>query len=332
MKALVTGATGFIGSKLCRFLLDKGYSVRAFHRPSSPLRALENLDLEHAVGDLSQPETLVSAMRDINIVFHAAALTNGRAKPSRIYDTIVDGTSHMIKAAMESKIERLIFTSSVASLGIPERNPSGRSIPALLNENHTWNDQPERWYYGYAKYLAEIEIQKAVSKGFDAVIVNPALVLGAGDIYRQSDSIVVQETRKKIPALVEGGLNVVHIDDVTAGHLAALERGKRGERYILSGENLSFEELFQQIGEITHIPPPSVVLSTRLVKSISNPLRLAQSFIALPVSAELLGLAGNYFFYDNRKAQIDLGLSPSHSAREAITDTYNWFKNMGAIS
>lgn len=331
MKVLVTGSTGFIGAHLCRALVEQGHDVRAFHRASSTLRLIEDLPLEHAIGDLTQLETIREAIQGVDAIYHVAALLGGRAAPGRMYTITVEGTRAVLHAARDAGVKRLVYTSSVAALGVPEKPPSGEDTQVLLDENHSWNYAPQAWPYGYSKHLAELEVQRAVAQGLDAVIVNPAYVLGGGDIYRRSRSLIVQVAQKRIPGLVKGGLNVVHIKDVVAGHLAAFERGRRGERYILGGENLSIAELIHQIAEIVGVSPPGLVIPTGLVRMLSLPLTVLRSYINAPVSGTLMRLAGRFFYYDSRKAQVTLGLQPPVPAREAIQDAYNWFKEAGDL-
>jgi dihydroflavonol-4-reductase len=332
LKALVTGSTGFIGSALCRGLLEQGYSVRAFHRPTSLGRLLEGLDIEHMEGNLTQPATIQAAMQGMDVVFHAAAHFGRRDEPGQMYLVTVEGTRAVVQAALEAGVKRLVYTSSSAAVGIPEEEPLPGIPPGLMDEYHAWNYRPEDWYYGYTKYLAELEVQKAVAGGLDAVIVNPTLVFGAGDIYRRSSSLVVQVANGRLPGMVEGGINVVHIRDVVAGHLAALKRGKRGERYILGGENLTFVGLIQAAADIAGTPPPKIVLPNWLVKKMSMPMRILQPFLNFPIGGNLLRLAGRYFYYDTRKAKLELGLESSQLGRSALQEAYDWFVSVGAIS
>jgi dihydroflavonol-4-reductase len=324
MKALVTGSTGFIGSSLCRELVARGHQVRAFHRPTSTLRLLEGLEVEHAQGDLTQPDTLSAAMQDIEVVFHAAAWMGGHEQPGREYTVTVEGTRNLLQAALKAGVQRVIHTSSVAALGIPDaaRQPDEAQ---LINENHAWNYRPDFYPYGYAKYLAEQEVQKAVAQGLDVVIVNPTLVFGPGDIYRQGSSIITQVAEKRLSVVAKGGINCVHITDVVEGHLAALECGRTGQRYILGGENLTHQQLLEMIAEVTGVPAPNMILPTELIRAVARPAALLQRFLSLPISPELLRLTGYWFFYDLQKAEREFSLTRRRPVKDAIAETYAWF-------
>jgi dihydroflavonol-4-reductase len=325
--ALVTGSTGFIGSHLCRALQDRGYTVRAFHRSSSNLRLLEGLEVEHVLGDLTQPESLEEAVDGVEVIFHAAAWMGGNDQGGRQYAVTVEGTRNLLQAARKAGVRRVVHTSSVAALGVPGwRVGKGMGNANLVDEHHTWNIPADLYPYGYAKYLAEKEVQKAVGRGLDVVIVNPTLVLGRTDIYRQGSSIVSQVAKGRVTVAIEGGANCVHIDDVIAGHLAALECGRRGERYILGGENVTHLELVQLIAEVTGTAGPSMVLPGWLVRSATLPALLLRPFLNLPIAPEMLRLAGFFFFYDMAKSEIELGLNERRPIREAVAEAYEWFE------
>ena len=329
MKVLVTGSTGFIGGALCRELAAQGHEVHAFHRASSALRVLEDLPVVHVIGDLTQIETLLPAMQGIEVVFHAAALLGGNDDPGRMYAVTVEGTRSVLESARKAGVRRVVHTSSVAALGVPESGPV--DTPCLLNESHTWNYLPERWSYGYAKYLAELEVQKAVAEGQDIVIVNPSIVFGAGDVYRQTSSLVVQVARHRLPALVEGGANFVHLQDVIDGHLAALEKGQCGERYILGGENLTLVKAVEMAAGVVGAHPPLIVLPGRVARRLAGPAMLLRNILDLPVGPEFLYLAGKYFYYDSHKAQVELGLRSPRPVEEGMAQAYAWFQLVGAL-
>lgn len=333
MQALVTGSTGFIGAALCRALLEAGYAVRALHRPTSNLSLLADLPVEHALGDLLRPDSLSAAMQGVDVVFHAAALlgSGGGSDAGRYYAVTVEGTRAVLQAALEAGVQRVVHTSSVAALGVPARRGPAWLQPALLDERHTWNFRADHWPYGYAKYLAELEVQRAVADGLDAVIVNPSVVVGAGDVYRQSTSVVVQTARRRRPVAVEGGLNLIAIQDVVSGHLAALERGQTGQRYILSAENMTIAEYLRRVAELVGAPAARVVLPAGLVRALAWPYRWVEGMLQLPVDASQFHLAGYAFYYDNRKARLELGWTVNHKAEQAIREAYDWFRAVGAI-
>ena len=310
MKVLVTGSSGFIGGTLCRLLVESGYEVRAFHRSTSNLRLMEGLPVEHVIGDLSQPETVQAAVAGVEAVFHLAAWV-GMNDPGRLYAITVEGTRAVVQAALKAGVRRLVYTSSVAALGIPEPG-----IPSLHDEHSTWNFTPELLPYGYAKYLAELEIQKGVAQGLDAVTVNPALVIGPGDLYRQATSFVLQIARRKVGVAVEGGVNVVHMADVAQGQMAACCTGAAGERYILGGQNLTYLDLAQRIARIAGVPIPAVVLPGGLVRGLRGPARSVRAFFELPVTAGCFILAGATCISIPAKRALSLGLpEPSRSIR-----------------
>lgn len=320
MRVLVTGSTGFVGSALCRALVERGYSVRAFHRPTSDLRLLQGLAVEHMLGDLTQPETVRTAMAGIDAVFHAAAWVRMNDL-GRLYAVNVEGTRTVLQAALKAGVRRLVYTSSVAALGFPAPGET-----SLMNEYHTWNSRPEFFPYGYAKYLAELEIQKGVAQGLEAVIVNPSFILGAGDIYRQSSSIIRQIANRKIAAVVEGGSNVIHIADVAEGQIAALERGRVGERYIFGGSNVTYLELARLIAQATGVTSPTVVLPGGPVRALRGVAHLLERFLEFPVSPDVFILAGRYLYCDTAKARTQLNLPEPRPLEQAIAEAHAWFQ------
>ena len=330
MKILVTGSTGFIGSHLCQALVSAGENVRAFHRPSSSLEGLAGLAVERAIGDITRPDTLKPAMQDIEVVFHCAAMLGLPNDPDQMYKVTVQGTRNVMQAARRAGVRRLVHTSSVAALGVPLETQQAAS-PIPMDERHTWNFPPDRWRYGHAKYLAEMEVQFAVAQGLDAVIVNPAIVIGAGDLNRISGDTIIHLAQGHIPVAVAAGLNAIHIEDVVRGHLAALELGKTGERYILGAENLTLLQFLQIIAQVAGVNAPKISLPARLVRGLARPAQAAEKLLTLPVSSELLYKAGYFFYYDTRKAQKELGFCARLSVRRSVAEAYAWYLGQGLV-
>jgi len=332
MRILVTGASGFIGSSLCRALATQGHEVLAFHRSTSLLAGLEGLTVRHVIGDMLDPASLTQAVDDVEVVFHTAAPMRPEADGRTAIEAHVLGTRNVLQAARQARVRRLVHTSSVAALGVPDMPASTPAKKApLLDERHTWNYLPERWPYAYAKHASEQEVLRAVEAGLQAVIVNPSAVFGAGDWYRTKHSLVAYLARGAFVPVIPGGLNVVHIDDVIAGHLAALERGRSGERYILGGENLTLPELLRVTAQVVGRRPPRLRFPLWAIPPIRHLLEPARKSLNLPIEPSLLWLAGYHFFYDTRKSQVELGLPPAIPYRQAATETFDWLVSIGAV-
>jgi len=332
MRILVTGSTGFIGSHLCRELCNKGHQVIALHRSTSQTDLIEELPIEREIGDITKPNSLTDPFKGVEVVFHTAAKL-GKSTPEETHKVTTLGTRNVLDACLKNGVSRLIHTSSVAALGVPIYP----GIPVIdtsrekLNETHSWNYRPKWWKYGYAKNQAEIEIQKAVARGLDAVIVNPALVIGAGDINRISGDIILRVAHGQLRVVTEGGLNVIHILDTIQGHILAMDRGKTGERYILGNENLTHQEFLTKIATIVMVRPPKYVIPGKVLRVLSNPITAIERFFTLPFAGEALHKAGYYFYYDSSKAERDLDLIIQHSTDQAIRDSYLWYKEKQVI-
>jgi len=333
MRVLVTGASGFIGSCLCRALTERGDEVVALHRSTSLLAGLEGLPVQRHVGDMLDPASLAGALRDVEVVFHTAAPMRPAADPLTAIEAHIVGTRNVIQAACQAGVRRLVHTSSVAALGVPDAAPSRTPKNApLIDERHTWNYIPARWPYAFAKHSSELEVLRAVDAGLEAVIVNPSAVFGAGDWYRTERSLVAHMARGGLVPVIAGGLNTVHIDDVVAGHLAALERGIPGERYILGGENLTLAELLRITAEVVGRRPPRLKVPLAMVPPVRWLLDPLRRWLRLPIEPSLLWLAGYYFFYDTRKAQMQLGLPAPRPYRQAAHETYAWLQSINSAA
>lgn len=322
--ALVTGATGFVGSALCRKLLAEGYRVRALHRSQSSLRALAGLNVETIAGDILQPETLDPALQGVRWLFHAASRSDYWRDPSGVLKSAVDGTRNVLLAAMNAGVERAVLTSSSSTMGIPL---SGE----MLDETNTFNLPLERFPYGYAKRQAELTALEYLGQGLDVVIVNPSIVLGAGDVNQVSGSLVVQSARGHAFLWVDGGINVIHIDDVASGHLAALRHGLSGERYLLGHENITHRHLFETLAAITGRRKPWLHLPRGFIPPAAIAIDLLRKVHPLPLNGDQLRMSAHYLWYDTRKAADELGFTASLGFEAAARASYDWYRQQGVV-
>lgn len=332
LRVLVTGSTGFIGSHLCQKLLKLGFNVVAFHRPTSPTLMIDKLPVEHKVGDITDKDSVHVAMSGIDVIYHCAAKL-GKSSYAESYRITVEGTRNVLEAAIGSGIERIVHTSSVAALGVPiyiNSNSSNQS-KYLINENHSWNYPAEWWPYGYTKYLAEQQVQKSVAEGLDAVIVNPGLVIGPGDINFVAGDLIKRVANGQLKISTTGGLNAVHICDVVEGHLLALENGKTGERYILGNENLSHSSLIRTIADVSEVPYPALIIPGTFLNKVSTPMGVIDRIFPLPFSPHALRKLGTYFYYDTSKARNELGFEAKKSTKQAVIESINWYRNHNLI-
>jgi dihydroflavonol-4-reductase len=324
--ALVTGSTGCVGANVVAALLARGYAVRALHRPTSALDALDGLDPEHAVGDILDPHSLAVAMRGCALVFHVAAVSDyWRTPPERIYRVNVEGTRNVLEAAQEACIERLVFTSSAAALGVPHHD-------RLLDEAATFNLPPRRFIYGHSKHLAQQVVWEAVACGLDAVIVNPAAVMGARDVYFISGSLLRAVRRGLAWVAPPGGLNWVDAETVGLAHVLAAERGRTGERYILGGENVSHRAAMEIVAQVVGGRRPLATLPRSLMSLVAlltdgvNAVRSGSPLF----SGEQARLSAVNIYCDCRKAQQELGL-PIVPFRVAVERAYAWYRAHGDL-
>ena len=257
MTTLVTGATGFLGSAVARALLDAGHAVRVLMREGADTRNIDGLEVERAVGDLTERRSLERAAQGCDTLFHVAAdYRLWIPDPPAIYRTNVEGSRDLLRAAAEAGATRIVYTSSVATLGLnADRTPADEETPVT--------EAAMIGHYKRSKYLAEEAVRALVrDEGVPAVIVNPSAPIGPRDIKpTPTGRIIVDFATGRMPAYVDTGLNVVHVDDCAAGHLQALAHGAVGERYILGGENMSLREILECLAPLAGRPAPRVRLS-----------------------------------------------------------------------
>jgi len=322
---LVTGATGFLGSAVARALLARGETVRVLARPNSDRRNLAGLSVEIAEGSLEDQDSLRRAVHGCDTLFHVAADYRLWVRDkSAMLRANVDGTVALMKAAQEVGVRRIVYTSSVAVLGHDERGIADEKTPSTLADMVG--------IYKQSKFLAEEEVKKLVrDHGLPAVIVNPSTPIGPRDIKpTPTGRIIVECAQGKIPAYVETGLNVVHVDDVAAGHLLARDNGKFGERYILGGDNLRLAEILRHVAG-------RAGRSTRLVRLPRLPL------FPIAVAAETMArftgkepmttidglkMAKWFMWFSSEKAKRELGYR-HRDATLALDDAFDWFREEG---
>ena len=325
MKAFVTGATGFIGASLTRVLLDNGYAVKALARPESDKRNLAGLDIEVWPGDIRDRESLEKGLAGCDILFHAAAdYRLWTRKPADMYDINVRGTRSIMEAALRRGVERVVYTSSVGTLGNPgDGTPGNESTPVTLADMVG--------HYKKSKFLAEREAESFVGKGLPLVIVNPSTPVGARDIKpTPTGKIVVDFLNRKMPAYLDTGLNIIDVEDCARGHLLAARFGKVGEKYVLGNENLTLRSIFAMLEEITGLPAPRVRLPYTPIL-LAAYLNEACSFITgkeplIPLAG--VQMARKFMYFDSSKAVRELGL-PQRPVRDALRSAVDWFRGNG---
>src|SRR6202163_72515 len=258
MKVFVTGATGFLGSHIARVLADQGASLRLLVRPTSDLRNIADIGGDQVYGDLRDSDSIEKALSGCEVVFHVAADYRLWVRdPDEMYRSNVEGTRSLLEAARKQKIRRVVYTSSVATMGFGNGH-SSRNGPAA-DETSPVSLADMIGHYKRSKFLAEQVAVDAARSGIDVVIVNPTTPIGERDIKpTPTGRIVVDFLKRKFPAYVETGLNLVDATECARGHVQALEKGRAGERYILGGENLTLKQILDRLAAITGLAAPTV--------------------------------------------------------------------------
>jgi dihydroflavonol-4-reductase len=328
MQVLVTGGTGFVGANIVAALNARGIVPRVLRRSSASLRALAGLEYEPVEGDvLDEPAALATILEGCEWAFHVAAVSDyWRQGREKLYRANVEGTRNMLAAAAAAGVRRFVFTSSLAAMGLPAE---GR----LLTEAHTFNLPPARFPYAHSKHLAELEVHRAVDAGLEAITVNPSIVLGPRDINLISGSLVIEAARGRLRFYPPGGANFIHVADVAAGHIAAAERGRPGERYILGAENLSHRAAIRTICEVVGRPGSLVPLPRWGLRVFAGGVAIGRALFGnrVPLDADQVYMAGQLLYVDNRKALQELDL-PQTPFVKAVQATYEWYNNNGYLT
>jgi dihydroflavonol-4-reductase len=323
---LVTGASGFLGSAIAIAARAAGYRVRALVRPTSPRVNLDQRD-QHVVGDLRDRASMAAAMRGVRHVIHAAADYRLWARvPDDILRSNVEGTRIAMEEALRAGVERIVYTSSVATIESREG--------VLADEAQRLPVEQAVGTYKRSKVLAERLVEDLIARQrLPAVIVNPSTPIGPRDVKpTPTGRIIVEAARGRMPGFVDTGLNLVHVDDAAAGHIAALNRGTIGERYILGGENVALRQMLADIAQIVGRRPPRLRLPIAAVYPFALGAELWARWSGREPFATRDGLrmARHHMFFSDAKARRELGHA-SRPYREAISDAIAWFRQAGYL-
>jgi dihydroflavonol-4-reductase len=331
MTILVTGATGFIGSHVARQLVNQGHTVRIFARKGSNADILADLSanplMERAEGDLRDSASIERAMSGVRRVFHVAAdYRLWTPRPEEIYETNVEGARRVLDAAHRAGVERIVYTSTVATIAVPRHG-------ALPDEKTQSGIDEMIGHYKRSKFLAEQEALSAAASGVPVVIVNPTAPVGPGDWKpTPTGRIILDFLNGKMPAYVDTGLNVVAVEDIAAGHLLAAEKGRIGERYILGARNMTLKQILDALSAITGRPAPRV----RLPHAVALAAGYADEFISRlrgrepQIPVEGVKMSRHRMFVKSDKADRELGYRPG-SVEAALERAVRWYESHGYI-
>ncbi|HEY2185990.1 MAG TPA: hopanoid-associated sugar epimerase [Xanthobacteraceae bacterium] len=327
-KVLLTGATGFIGSALARVLCPAGFAVRTIVRRTSPRHHLAGLEMEFYDGDICDRSSVRTALAGVQYVFHVAADYRLWARrPSEILKTNVGGTRIVMEEALRARVERIVHTSSVATLAL---HPHGDAA----DESAQLSEDEATGAYKRSKVAAERLVEQLVAnEGLPAVIVHPSTPVGPRDVRpTPTGRIIVEAANGRIPAFVDTGLNLVHVDDVAAGHLAALQHGRIGERYILGGENVPFGKMLGDISRLAGRRPPRL----RIPHAMAVPVAYVAEGLALLSGKEPLAtvdgmrMAKHHMYFTARKAERELGFT-ARPYMLGLEHAIRWFREAGYV-
>jgi len=323
---LVTGASGFLGSAIAAALRARGDAVRVLARPSSPRTNLNVADVV-CEGDLRDRASLATALKGVRYLFHAAADYRLWARnPEEIRRSNVEGTRLIMEEALNAGVERVVYTSSVATLKITDG--------AVSTEDNPLADGEGIGAYKRSKVAAERLVEAMIKRdGLPAVIVNPSTPIGPRDVRpTPTGRIIIEAASGRMPAFVDTGLNLAHVDDVAAGHIAALERGKIGERYILGGENVLLGDMLADIARLVGRRPPTLKLPRTMLYPIAYGAELLATLRGVEpfITMDGLRMARHHMFFDDSKARRELGYV-SRSYVEGLADAIAWFRAHGHL-
>jgi dihydroflavonol-4-reductase len=329
-RVLVTGASGFIGAAVTRNLLGRGVEVVALVEPRADVRNLEDLEVKQVVGDLREPGCVQKAVSGCRAVFHIAALYRFWAKdPADFYSVNVEGTRNVLAAVAEAGVERMVYTSTVGTLGLEHVSGSvsadERAFPDI---RHLYGS------YKRSKYVAEHEVLRAAAEGLPVALVLPTFPLGPGDrAPTPTGKLILDFLNGRIPGYVDTVLNVVHVDDVAEGHVLALENGRTGRSYVLGGENLPLKQVLGELAALTGLPQAKIKVPRSVSLAVAGVSELVEGRIlrrhpSIPLEAARMSTSTMAF--DDTRARTELGYAP-RPAVEALEASARWFVETGAV-
>jgi dihydroflavonol-4-reductase len=328
MTSLVTGANGFVGAAVVRRLLASGEPVRGLVRRSSDRRNLAGLDVDLVEGDLRDRSSLRHALAGCRCVFHVAAdYRLWVPDPAPMHAINVDGSVNVLECAADADVEKMIYTSSVAVLGInADRTPADESTPVTVDDMIG--------HYKRSKFLAEAAVRRRSAEiGFPVVTVNPSTPIGPRDVRpTPTGRIIVDAASGRMPAFVDTGLNIVHVDDVATGHVLARDRGTAGERYVLGGDDMGLEQILTTVAQLTGRRPPRLRLPHAAVYPVAA---IAECVARLtgrepPVTLDGLRMSRKHMYFSSAKARAALGYEWRPPV-DAIRDAIDWFRDNGYL-
>lgn len=326
MKKLVTGSTGFIGSAITRELIKNGEEVKVLIRKTSDTRNIDNLEVERVYGDIRDVDSMKNALKGCDTLFLTAAyFAHWAPSPKLLYEVNVGGTKASLQAALEADIEKVVYTST--------NNAIAASGPIPATEEKAFNYWEAGDHYSMSKYIAENEGRMFISKGLQLVIVNPTLVIGINDIKpTPSGQMIIDVVKKKMPGYIDGGINIIDVEDVAQGHILAATKGKVGDRYLLGNRNVTVYEYLKLIADIAGVKPPAIKLPYKLALALGHIFELGSYITKKPpvVTASEVRIGKMTEWYDCSKAVNELGL-PQTPIETTIKKAINWFKENGYI-
>jgi dihydroflavonol-4-reductase len=324
-RALVTGASGFIGSAVVRKLLGRGREVRCYVEPGAPQKNLDGLDVEIVVGDINDRAAVGRALEGGAALYHLAAIYKLWLPDNALmYEVNVEGSKTVLFAALRAGVERVVYTSSIAAVGVA---PPGQ----LADETTEFNIWDDANHYIRSKWLSERDALRFAAEGLPVVVVNPAFPFGPRDVGpTPTGRFIVETLAGRVPGYMEGGLNVVDVDDVAEAHVLAEERGRVGERYILGDHNVTYKEFYDAVTEVGGVKPITRKLPTRVLWGVAWMMEKAATArgVAPPVTYKSARYASRTLWFDTRKAHEELGM-PRTSLRTSLERSVEWFREHG---